>query len=81
LGEVAVVVLLALPLGCLMGYGLVLCWKPLLDTELYRIPIVIAPSTYGAAILVVLAAALVSSWAIWRRIRHLDLVRVLKTRD
>lgn len=81
LGEVAVVVLLALPLGCLMGYGLVLCWKPLLDTELYRIPIVIASSTYGVAILVVLAAAFVSSWAIWRRIRHLDLVRVLKTRD
>jgi putative ABC transport system permease protein len=81
LGEVAVVVLLALPIGCLMGYGLVLTWTPLLDTELYRIPIVIAPSTYGSAMVVVLVATFISSWVIWRRIRHLDLVRVLKTRD
>lgn len=81
LGEIGVVVLLALPLGCAGGYGVAAALSAALDTELYRIPAIVAPMTYAHAILVVVTATLISSWTVWRNIRHLDLVSVLKTRD
>jgi putative ABC transport system permease protein len=49
--------------------------------ESFQIPAIIEPTTYAAAALIVLAAALASAVAIRRRIDHLDLVAVLKTRE
>lgn len=82
LGELALLTMLALLPGCLFGFGLAhLVGELGLETELYRIPIIIAPSTYGTAILVVLAASFVSSLIVGRRVARLDLISVLKTRD
>src|SRR5262249_51939214 len=47
LGELAVLTLMALPLGIGMGWLLVKVVCTFLDTEMYRIPFVIAPATYG----------------------------------
>lgn len=81
LGELALLTALALPVGCIVGYGLSALIASLLKTELYRIPLVIEPSTYGYAVLVVVAAAAVSALAVGRRIFRLDLIAVLKTRE
>jgi putative ABC transport system permease protein len=81
LGELAVLTVLALPLGCAIGYGLAALMVKSFDTELYRLPLVIWPSTYGYAMLVVVVAALVSDLLVRRRIDNLDLVSVLKTRE
>ncbi len=48
LGEVALLVFVALPLGCLMGRGLAWVMTSTFETELYRVPLVIEASTYGA---------------------------------
>jgi putative ABC transport system permease protein len=53
----------------------------LLDTDLYRIPLIIADSTYAFAVLVVLIAALASGLVVRRKLDHLDLVAVLKTKE
>lgn len=82
LGELAIVTLAAIPLGCLLGFGL--AWaliEHMLDLELMRFPLVIAPRTYGWAAVVVLGAATVSALVVRRRLDHLDLVEVLKTRE
>ncbi len=81
LGELAVLTLLALPLGCAIGYGL--AWKVAqsLDTELFRVPRIVEGPTYGLAVLVVVVSALASGLIVRRRVDRLDLIAVLKTRE
>jgi putative ABC transport system permease protein len=79
--ELALLVALSLPLGCLVGRGLTLLVARLLDTELFRLPLIIEPSTYGGAALVALASAAASAALVRRRIDRLDLIGVLKTRE
>ncbi|CDO59038.1 ABC-type antimicrobial peptide transport system,permease component [Candidatus Phaeomarinobacter ectocarpi] len=82
LGELALLTVLALLPGCLFGFGLAHLIGTLgMETELFRVPVIIAPSTYGFSILVVLAASFVSSLIVGRRVARLDLISVLKTRD
>jgi len=81
LGEAALLALIALPLGCLAGAGLVYVMAGSFDTELFRIPFDIRPSAYGQAMLIALAASLASAAFARRRIDRLDLIAVLKTRE
>jgi len=81
LGEAALVVLLGLPLGCGLGMALIALMASTFETELFRIPPVVEPSTYGIALLVTLAAAAGCGMLVRRRIAHLDLIAVLKTRE
>jgi putative ABC transport system permease protein len=81
LGEVMLLVVIGLPLGCFMGWGLVWTVSSAFDTELFRIPLVIERSTYGTAVLIVLAAAITSAALVRRRVNKLDLIKVLKTRE
>ena len=80
-GELAVLTLIALPLGCIAGYGLSALMVTLFDTKLYRVPLYIADSTYGYSVLVVIAAAVGSAAIVLRRVARLDLIAVLKTRE
>ncbi|MDX1431082.1 MAG: ABC transporter permease [Gammaproteobacteria bacterium] len=81
LGELAMLVFAALPLGCLMGYGLAWLMTTAFATELYRVPLVIEPSTYGVSVLVALAVTLIAAALVRRRLDRLDLIAVLKTRE
>ena len=81
LGEVGLLVFAALPLGCLMGFGLAWIMTAAFETELYRVPLVIEPSTYGISVLVALAATTISAALVRRRLDRLDLIAVLKTRE
>jgi putative ABC transport system permease protein len=81
LAEVALLIVAALPLGCLVGLGLTRLVARLLDTELFRVPVAIEPATYGWAVLLTLLATAASAAIVRRRIDKLDLIRVLKTRE
>lgn len=81
LGELAFLTLLAIPMGFLIGSGLCRLIASALETELYRIPFVLDPSTYASAAIVILVAALLSSLMVRRGIDHLDLIAVLKSRE
>jgi len=79
--ELATVVLLAQPIGWLIGYGISLAMVAAFSSDLYRVPFVIGREVFATASLVVLAAALVSAFAIRGRINNLDMIEVLKTRE
>lgn len=81
IGETALLVLLALPLGCALGAGLVWVIVQSFETELFRLPFVILPPAYGKAVLVIFVASLLSALIVRRRLDRLDLIRVLKTRE
>lgn len=80
-GELALLVFLALPIGALMGYGLAYLVATSMATELYRVPLVIQPATCGYAALIVIAASVASSFFVRQRVKSLDLIAVLKTRE
>jgi putative ABC transport system permease protein len=81
LGEQALLTLAALPLG--LALGRLLCWLVTVrfTSDLFRIPLVISDFSRVFAVSVVLGAALASGLVVRRRIRRLDLVAVLKTRE
>ncbi len=81
LTEIGLLVVLSIPLGWGLGYGLAAAMVEAFDSELFRIPLIVAPTTYARAALVVLAAAAVSMIIVRNRVGRLDLVAVLKTRD
>ena len=81
LGEIGMLTLIALPLGCAIGYGLGLLITDAFKTEMFRVPFAILPNTYGISILVVLGATLASAFVVRQRLKHLDLIAVLKTRE
>jgi putative ABC transport system permease protein len=79
--ELAMLVLLAIPFGLLFGRGLALFIMSSFSTETVRLPIVIEPSSYSIAIIVVVSAAFLSFASVSRLIAKLDMVAVLKARD
>lgn len=80
-GELALLVVLALPFGLLFGRGIALLIMSSFSTETVRLPILINPSTYSIAVLVVVTAAACSFTLVSRMLAKLDLVGVLKARD
>ncbi len=81
LGELALITLIAIPLGFLVGEGLCAFLASQFKTDLYRVPLVLESDTYASAATVVLLSAIVSGGVIWRKLGRLDLVAVLKTRE
>jgi putative ABC transport system permease protein len=81
LGELALLTLLALPIGLLIGYGLCGYMAFRFDTDLYRIPLVLDRDTYAFAAGVVIVSSIASALMIWRNLARLDMVAVLKTKE
>jgi putative ABC transport system permease protein len=81
LGEQAILTLIAIPFGFVLGYGVCAFMAWAYQWELFRLPLVVTRSTYAFSVVVVLAAALFSGVIVRRRLDRLDLVAVLKTRE
>jgi putative ABC transport system permease protein len=81
LGELAVLVLLAIPLGFVLGALASAGVARASTTDLYQIPVVLGRATFALAASIVLAAATLSALTLRRRLDRLDLVGVLKTRE
>jgi putative ABC transport system permease protein len=81
LTELALLTLLAIPLGWAIGYGFGWLLIQGFSSDLYRVPFVIGRATYAKASLVVLGATAASALIVRRRVDRLDLIAVLKTRD
>jgi putative ABC transport system permease protein len=81
LTELAILTLLAQPLGWVLGYSFAWAMVQGFNSELYRVPLVVERSVYAWASLVVLISALLSGLIVRQRIDRLDLIEVLKTRE
>jgi len=81
LGELALQVVCAIPIGLWIGRKMGEGIMSFYDAEMYRLPVIVSGSTYAFATLVVTAAALVSALMVRQKLDHLDLIGVLKTRE
>ena len=79
--ELALLVLLAQPLGWVIGYGLAWMMRTNLAGELMRVRLVVEHATYVISSAIIIVAAICSALVVRARINRLDLVSVLKTRD
>jgi putative ABC transport system permease protein len=81
LGELAISIAIALPLGMLLGWGLVHLIVGLLKSDQFFFPVVIQPRTYAWAAICIVVAGVASALVVRRRIDQLDMVAALKTRE
>ena len=81
MGELALLTILALPLGAGFGYALTAWIVQSVESEVYRFPLYISRQAVAWAFLGIIAAAFVSGMSVRRRLDQLDLVAVLKVRE
>lgn len=78
IGEIAVLTIVAIPLGLVLGHEFCAYLARRLASDLYRIPVVFDPPTYAWAALVVLVTTAACAALMARHVRRLDLVGALK---
>jgi putative ABC transport system permease protein len=81
LGEQAILTLAAIPVGFLFGYILSSLMNAAIDVELMRLPIVFSAGTFVFSFFIVVITAFLSGLLVVWRLRNLDLIEVLKTRE
>ncbi len=81
LGELALGIAVALPVGMALGWALTHGIVELMRSDQFFFPVVIRPRTYAWAALCVVAAGVASAMVVRRRIDQLDMVAALKTRE
>ena len=81
LGEMALSIAVAVPLGMGLGWALVHGVSEALKSDQFFFPVAIQARTYAWAALCVVVAGLGSGLVVRRRVDRLDLVAVLKTRE
>lgn len=81
LSELALLTLLALPLGLWVGYGFALWLMGTMSNELFTFPMVVDPAAYARSALFVLATVAVCAAWVRRQVDKVDLVASLKSRE
>lgn len=81
LGELGLLTLIAIPLGFIIGRELCGLIARALESDLFRVPLVLEPGTFSLAAAVVLASASISGLIVRRKLDQLDLIEVLKSRE
>ena len=81
MGELALLTLVALPVGGAFGWGLAAAMVHSIDSEVYRFPIYVTRQAVAMAFLGIIVAASVSGLIVRRKLDQLDLVAVLKIRE
>ena len=81
IGEMLIMLVIALPLGCAAGWAFAALATWLLNSETQRIPMLVSPQTYFSAMLVSLASFSIACVLIMRLIYRLDCVSILKSGD
>jgi putative ABC transport system permease protein len=81
LAEIGALLLVALPLGTLIGSVLARWLMAQFQTDLFVFPYVSSAAAYGRSMLLVVCAVVAAVLAVRRGIDRLDLVEVLKSRE
>ena len=81
LGELGLLTLAAIPLGFLIGRGMSAYLAKAIESDLFRVPVLVEPATYSLAATAVVVSACLSGLIVRHRLDHLDLVGVLKAKE
>jgi putative ABC transport system permease protein len=76
--ELVMLAAIAVPLGLLLGTGFARGIIGMVNTETVRVPLVLLPSNYAFAVLVVTVASTLSALVVLRQLKRLNLVSALK---
>ena len=74
-------ILVAIPIGCFLGNKVANLILNSNETEGFKVPVVIFPSTYYYSILLALFTAAISFVIVYRKLKTMDLLSVLKVRE
>ena len=78
LGEQLILVLIAIPIGFVLGYFLTFLMSLAYNSEIFRLPFIVERHTYFVAFLITVSTAFGSSLIIYQKIKYLDLIEVFK---
>jgi putative ABC transport system permease protein len=81
LGEQGIITLAAIPVGYFLGFLLSGLMNAAIDVELMRLPLVFSARTFVFSFTIVVITAILSGLLVAWRLRNLDLIEVLKTRE
>lgn len=81
MGEHAVLTVVAIPVGFAFGMAVCKAMNMIIDTEIIRLPLVYSARTFILTAFWVIVAAAFSAGLVSWRLRKLDLIAVLKTRE
>ncbi len=81
LGELALLVVVSVPFGCMIGYAMAQLMTAMFSSDLFRLPFAPSRASYGWSAVIVMLAALATAMTVARRVQQLDMVRVLKARE
>jgi putative ABC transport system permease protein len=81
IGEIAVLALLAVPLGALIGTVMGMWMMKMFETDMYSFSYAYDPGGYAFAIAFTLACVLAAALVVRTGVDRLDMVAVLKARD
>ncbi len=80
-GELAVLTLVALPVGLVVGRAFCFWYVDALQNDVFRIPLVLTRASYTVAAALIVGVAVASALVVGRKLARLDLIAVLKTRE
>jgi putative ABC transport system permease protein len=78
LTEIGVITLLAIPIGIPLGYAFCYWTTTVIDTESHRFPLIVHRDTFFYGIIILCISIAVSSFAVLRLLRQIDILAVLK---
>lgn len=81
IGELATLTAIAIPFGLVLGHMLTRLIVAAVASETVRFPLVLTSRTYLTSVLIILLSSGLSFALVGRRLKHLDLIGVLKARD
>ena len=81
LGEQVILMLMAIPVGMVLGTLAVLALPGALSTDLFRFPTVFTLKNYGMGTLTIVSVAVITGVLLRQRLKNLDLIAVLKSRE
>lgn len=81
MGELAIQVALAIPIGLTLGVWLCHGIAATVDPDQFRLPVILSRQTLAFSTLVTVGAGLFAALLVRRRLDRLDLIGVLKTRE
>jgi putative ABC transport system permease protein len=81
IGELALLTMVALPVGGVFGYSLSAAIVQSIDSEVYRFPLYVSRQAVAWSFLGIIGATVASGLLVRRRLDRLDLVAVLKIRE
>lgn len=81
LGELGLLTLAAIPIGCGLGYGFAYLLTEGAANEMFRLPLHLEGASFGYAALVTLTTVALSAAFVTRKIFQLDIISILKTKE